>query len=110
MLSDSIPSECAPACVQACPNGAIRINVIDQGQAIQASEAGSFLPGAPAPDHTIPTTQYRSARAVPRNMLPADFYTVSPEHAHPPLVVMLLLTQLAVGGFVANMALRRFAG
>ena len=110
MCSDRLSSGEAPACVQACPNSAIRINVIDQGQAIQASEAGSFLPGAPAPDHTIPTTRYRSARAVPPNMLPADFYTVSPEHAHPPLVVMLLLTQLAVGAFVANMALRSFLG
>jgi formate dehydrogenase iron-sulfur subunit len=110
MCSDRLSSGEAPACVQACPNSAIRINVIDQAQAVQASEAGTFLPGAPAPDHTIPTTVYRSARDLPRNMLPADFYTVSPEHAHPPLVVMLLLTQLAVGAFVANLTLRRLLG
>jgi formate dehydrogenase iron-sulfur subunit len=100
----------APACVQSCPNGAIRISVIDQAQSVQASEAGAFLPGAPAPDHTIPTTVYRSARDLPQNLLPADFYTVSPGHAHFPLVVMLLLTQLAVGAFVVNVALRTLFG
>jgi DMSO reductase anchor subunit len=97
--------------VQSCPNGAIRISVVDQAQAVEASEAGTFLPGAPAPEQTIPTTVYRSKRDLPRNLLPADFYTVSPEHAHLPLVVMLLLTQLSVGAFVVNLALGRlFAG
>jgi DMSO reductase anchor subunit len=111
MCSDRLSSGEAPACVQACPNGAIRISVVDQAQSVQASEAGTFLPGAPAPDQTIPTTIYRSKRDLPRNLLPADFYTVSPEHAHLPLVVMLLLTQLAVGAFVASLALERvFAG
>jgi formate dehydrogenase iron-sulfur subunit len=107
MCSDRLASGEAPACVQACPNGAIRIAVVDQAQAVEASEAGTFLPGAPAPDQTIPTTVYRSQRDLPRNLLPADFYTVSPEHAHVPLVVMLLLTQLAVGAFVANLGLAR---
>jgi len=111
MCSDRLASDEAPACVQACPNGAIRISVVDQTHAVEASEAGTFLPGAPAPDQTIPTTVYRSKRDLPRNLLPADFYTVSPEHAHLPLVVMLVLTQLAVGAFVANLGLGHiFAG
>jgi formate dehydrogenase iron-sulfur subunit len=107
MCSDRLSSGEAPACVQACPNGAIRISVVDQAQAVQASEAGTFLPGAPAPDQTIPTTVYRSKRDLPRNLLPADFYTVSPEHAHLPLVIMLILTQLSVGAFVVNQLLGR---
>jgi DMSO reductase anchor subunit len=36
-------------------------------------------------------------------MLPADYYSVSPEHGHPPLVVMLGLTQLSVGAFIVNL-------
>ncbi len=110
MCSDRLAVDEAPACVQACPSQAIRIKVIDQQQAIQASEAGTFLPGAPAPDHTIPTTVYTTAKPVARNMLPADFYRVDPEHSHPALVVMLVLTQLAVGTFVTDFVARRLFG
>ncbi|MBA3313119.1 MAG: dimethyl sulfoxide reductase anchor subunit, partial [Planctomycetaceae bacterium] len=40
------------------------------------------------------------------NLLPADYYDVKPEHAHWPLVVMLVLTQLSVGGFIAELLLK----
>src|SRR5262249_41379303 len=69
MCSDRLAADEAPACVQACPNQAIRVRLIDQSQAVEASDAGVFLPGAPAPDHTIPTSIYKSARRLPRNML-----------------------------------------
>jgi Fe-S-cluster-containing dehydrogenase component/DMSO reductase anchor subunit len=100
----------APACVQGCPNQAIAIKVVSQVHAIQASEANAFLPGAPAPDHTVPTTVYKSARPAPTNMLPADFYGVSPEHGHSPLVIMLVLTQLAVGAFTTALLSRYLFG
>jgi Fe-S-cluster-containing dehydrogenase component len=99
MCSDRLTNGEAPACVQACPSDAISIRIVDQAAAIQSSEAGTFLPGAPAPEHTQPTTVYETSRRVPGNMLPADFYTTRPEHSHPPLVIMLALTQLAVGAF-----------
>jgi Fe-S-cluster-containing dehydrogenase component/DMSO reductase anchor subunit len=97
MCSDRLSVNEAPACVQGCPNQAIAIRVVEQIHAIQASDANAFLPGAPAPDHTVPTTVYKSARPAPANMLPADFYGVSAEHGHLPLVIMLVLTQLSVG-------------
>jgi DMSO reductase anchor subunit len=86
----------APACAQACPNEAIRVRVVDVAQAVEAS---SFLPGAPAPDDTLPTTAYRTKKELPRNLLAADFYTVRPEQPHVPLTVMLVLTQLSAGAF-----------
>jgi formate dehydrogenase iron-sulfur subunit len=99
MCSDRLAHGEAPACVQACPNEAIRITVVEQADAVEAAQASVFVPGAAAPGDTLPTTIYRTQRALPHNLLPADFYALNPEHGHPPLVVMLVLTQLSVGAF-----------
>jgi len=110
MCSDRLAVGEAPACVQACPNGAIKFAVVDVSEAVQRGEAGTFLPGAPAPDQTIPTTLYKSKKGLPGNMLPADFYSANPEHSHPPLVVMLTLTQLAAGAFAMATLVENWAG
>src|SRR5690606_1322723 len=60
MCSDRLAHDEAPACVQACPNEAIAIRIVEQAEAIQTSEAGMFLPGAPTPEHTVPTTVYKT--------------------------------------------------
>jgi len=100
----------APACVQACPNGAIRITTVSRHAAADNCELGAFLPGAPDPQHTQPTTNYKTNRVFPRNTLPADYYSVHPEHAHWPLVFMLVLTQLSVGAFLVAMLIEQFLG
>jgi Fe-S-cluster-containing dehydrogenase component/DMSO reductase anchor subunit len=110
MCTDRLSGGEAPACVQGCPNQAIRIKVVDQVSALQASDANTFLPGAPAPDHTVPTTVYKSAKPAAPNMLPADYYGVSPEHGHLPLVIMLVLTQLSVGAFALTYLVRLLFG
>jgi len=97
----------APACVQACPNEAITITLVNKQQiAHQWSKKDCFLPGSPDPDYTLPTTQYRTSKTLPANMRPGDFFKNEPEHAHPPLVVMLVLTQLSVGAFCTGTILR----
>ena len=95
----------APACVQACPTRAIRITLVDRQAVVEDSEANLFLPGAPEPGYTLPTTVYTTRRALPRNMLPADHYAVTPGHGHRALVVMLVLTQMSVGAFVMDLVL-----
>jgi DMSO reductase anchor subunit len=95
--------------VQACPNEAITITLVNKQQiADQWKKKDSFLPGSPAPEYTLPTTQYRTTRTLPANMRPGDFFKNKPEHAHGPLVVMLVLTQLSVGAFCTAMILRLF--
>jgi Fe-S-cluster-containing dehydrogenase component/DMSO reductase anchor subunit len=96
----------APACVQACPNEAIRITIVDKARIAREGKKNILLPGAPDSDYTLPSTQYQTGRKLPRNLLPGDFYRIKPEPAHLPLVVMLVLTQLSVGGFLAAIALR----
>ncbi len=91
----------APACVAACPSEAIRITVVAHDTVVADNE-GTRLPAAPDPAITQPTTIYRSERPRPRNAIPADHFRVRAEEAHPPLVAMLVLTQLAVGASVVG--------
>jgi Fe-S-cluster-containing dehydrogenase component/DMSO reductase anchor subunit len=108
MCSGRLAAGEAPACVQACPNEAISITLVDQRQALEDAQGDSFLPGAPSPAITVPTTVYATRRSPPRNLLPADFFRAVPSHRHAPLVVMLVLTQLSVGAFVVDAVASRF--
>lgn len=97
----------APACVQSCPNQAIRIRIVDSIHVREDAEVHNFLPGAPDPALTFPTTVYKSARPLPKNLLPADYFRVHLGHGHLSLVWMLVLTQMSVGAFVFDQALHR---
>lgn len=109
MCSDRLAHGEAPACVQACPSGAIAIRIVDHESVVASSDVGMFVPGAPDPEHTLPTTQYKTQKAQPSNLRPADFYHTSAEHSHPPLVIMLTLTQLSVGAFAVAFAAERLS-
>ncbi len=89
----------APACVQACPSGAIAIQIVSQTHMVQ--EAERMLPGAFDSSYTRPTTSYTSNR-LDSLAGPADERKLRVEHAHWPLVLMLVLTQAAVGLFLVN--------
>jgi formate dehydrogenase iron-sulfur subunit len=105
MCSQRLAAGEAPACVQACPHEAIRIRVVKQDDVRAGCETDSFLPGAPRPTITVPTTNYKTVRPLPGNLLPADYHSVKREHAHWPLIVMLVLTQLSVGAFLVELAM-----
>jgi formate dehydrogenase iron-sulfur subunit len=93
----------APACVQACPTQAIRIVKVQthvNGELAPATEA--FLPAAPDPSYTYPTTRYVSKRSLPDNVVAADAETLRPQPPHWPLVLMLTLMPMAVACGVAD--------
>lgn len=100
----------APACVQACPHHAIRIRVVETEQVRETYETHTFLPGAPDPRMTEPTTIYSTQKVFPRNMLPADYYHLRPAEPHWPLVIMLVMTQMSVGTLLGGQLLRLFWG
>jgi len=107
LCSDRLSAGEAPACVQACPHEAIAIQVVETDRVLEDSQAAPFLPGTPEPDITFPTTTYTTKRTFPRNLLPADFHSLRRQHAHWPLIVMLVLTQLSVGAFAVGLMLER---
>lgn len=83
----------APACVQACPTAAISIIKVETEP---LREKNDFLPGAPTPEITLPTTRYLG-RKVPLDARPADQSRLTPQPAHWPLALMLALTQVGLG-------------
>lgn len=109
MCHDRLAAGEAPACVAACPNGAIKIAVVDVAETVARTDRGEFLPDSPPSELTNPTTVYRSERGLPANAAGADADHAEPQHAHAPLVVMLVLTQLSVGTVAAG-AMARWLG
>ncbi len=102
----------APACVQACPTEAIRIIKVAKDTSpatrIKAAKTNLFhsTPVSPASEIadssiTLPTTRY-IGRPVPSSATAADREALVPQHAHWPLVLMLMLTQAGVGLLVTS--------
>ncbi|MFL6463719.1 MAG: DmsC/YnfH family molybdoenzyme membrane anchor subunit [Bryobacteraceae bacterium] len=101
MCHDRLATGEAPACVQACPNEAIKITLV-QAKTLSEVVAGSpWLPDAPAPDYTLPTTRYIT-RQQTQTLRSADHAALKPQPAHWPLIFMLVLTQAGIGGMFAG--------
>jgi formate dehydrogenase iron-sulfur subunit len=92
----------APACVQACPHEAITIELVERVDVLERAMPGTeMLPGAFDSSYTKPATRFFSEHPLPASVEAGDDAAVRLESAHWPLVWMLLLTQMAVGLFVA---------
>lgn len=93
-LSDAM----APACVNACPEGAIQIEIVNIAE-WRKEHLSADAPGLPSADDSISTTRV----TLPENLLPdtgrVDTQRIPLEHPHWPLVFVLVVTQLSVGAF-----------
>jgi Fe-S-cluster-containing dehydrogenase component/DMSO reductase anchor subunit len=101
MCHGRLSSGQAPACVSACPEGAIEIEIVKTADWRQAVAAFAPPAGLPAGDHSVSTTRISVPDDLPPDTRPRDITHVTPEHAHWSLIVMTVLTQLSVGAFVA---------
>ena len=86
----------APACVSACPQGAIEIELVTVAEWRRALDDGTA--GTPSGDGSLSTTRVTPGELAPNAHLVATD-ALRPEHPHWPLVMMTVLTQLSVGGF-----------
>src|SRR5215475_5946346 len=98
MCHNRLEDGMAPACVNACPEGAIAIEIVNIAE-WRADYLAANAPGLPSADDSISTTRI----TLPENLAPdtgrVDTQRLLPEHPHWPLVFMLVLTQLSVGAF-----------
>lgn len=88
-----------PACVGACPETAIQIEIVNTADWKLNYAASANAPGLPSADDSISSTRLTLPATLPPNTQKADLNRVKPEHPHFPLVVMTVLTQLSVGTF-----------
>src|SRR5215470_11691462 len=92
----------SPACVSACPSGAIQIEIVDIKSWRDATAATSVPhSGLPNGDQSVSTTRITLPASLPPNAKPIDLVHVRPGEPHWPLVVMMVFTQLSVGAFAA---------
>ena len=91
-----------PACVGACPEGAIQIEMvpIDSWRAAVAKAAPGR--GLPARDGSVSTTRVTMPARLPSDVRSVGAARATPQHPHWSLVMMTVLTQLSVGAFVTT--------
>jgi formate dehydrogenase iron-sulfur subunit len=90
----------SPACVNACPQGAIQIEIVDVAEWRTAVASAARETGLPVDDHSLSTTRISMPLVAP-NARPVDATHVKPEEPHWPLVVMTVLTQLSAGALTS---------
>ncbi|WP_457605904.1 DmsC/YnfH family molybdoenzyme membrane anchor subunit [Nitratifractor sp.] len=103
MCVDKLENGQTPACVQACPGGAIEIEVFRPDEWVEGPmQTEGVAPHLPDLAITQPSTRY-TLPEIPEgeSFRPADEHILEPAHPEWPLVFMTVLTQASVGAFLA---------
>ncbi len=88
-----------PACVNACPESAIEIEIVNMA-AWRKDYAQAESPGMPAAGHTISTTRITLPDSGALQLERVDLGHIQPEHAHLSLVFMTTLMQAVSGALI----------
>jgi DMSO reductase anchor subunit len=99
MCHGRLTSGLEPACVNACPENAIEIEIVDQ-LGWRSDHAAANAPGMPNAGHTLSTTRITLPESSTVTLDRVDVETLQPEHPHWSLVWMTTLIQLSVGSLI----------
>jgi formate dehydrogenase iron-sulfur subunit len=108
MCYERLARDQEPACASACPESAIRIEVVKIAEWREQYCASANSPGMPSADDSISTTRITLPARMPADTNKVDLSLLRPEPAHWPLIVMTVLTQLSVGAFTSIWILQVF--
>jgi formate dehydrogenase iron-sulfur subunit len=88
-----------PACVSACPEGAIGIEIVNlaEWRAMAARAGEGPATETPAGDGSLSTSRATLPNLALTNLRPTDALVFEPGEPHWPLVCMTVLTQMSVG-------------
>lgn len=98
-----------PACSAACPEDAIRIEVVKVDEWRNSYHKAANSPGMPSAEDSISTTRITLPGKLPGDVCKVDLTQLRPEQPHWPLIVMTVLTQLSVGAFTSIWILQAFS-
>jgi formate dehydrogenase iron-sulfur subunit len=99
-LSDGLE----PACVNACPDGAIAIEIVNV-DAWRTDYSAAESPGMPAAGQTISTTRITLPETALSVLERVDTDRIRPEHTHLSLIFMTTLIQAVVGALIVSLAI-----
>jgi len=90
-----------PACVSACPEDAIQIELVKIAEWRSDYKPLANSPGMPSADDSLSTTRITLPHSAAHDLRKVDITHLQTEQPHWPLIIMTVLTQLSVGLFAA---------
>jgi formate dehydrogenase iron-sulfur subunit len=92
----------SPACVQACPSGAIEIEAVNTKEWLKEDiDTQGNIEGVVNARVTYSTTRYTLPENLSDELIAMDDHHLNPAHSEWPLVFMTVLTQISLGAFFA---------
>ena len=92
----------SPACVSACPEDAIQIELVNIAEWRTHYEPLANSPGMPSADDSLSTTRITLPSSGGSGLRRVDITHLQTEQPHWPLIIMTVLTQLSAGLFAVS--------